>query len=258
MVFGQMYERSLMERFIDFAVRVNPHPDNEDWQFQESGTNPQDDILKPESSAQSRPKKKKRKPVEFEDLGPLENGKAICLKCNKIFVSMKNARRHFSNIHMADKSDKKFKCAICGNQYHVMDYLKRHLYRKHKIKYRDRGKSSAQSKPKKKERKPLEFRRPEPEDLEPLENGKAICLKCNKTFASLTNASRHFNSIHMTLKNAMKFKCEICGSQFHVLDYLKMHLYRKHKINFQDQSKLPQVSQYTQPSNTGTPKFKEE
>lgn len=48
-------------------------------------------------------------------------------------------------------------------------------------------------------------------EIVPLADGKAMCVRCNKTLSSLSKANRHFNNIHMPPQNV---KCTLCGQVF--------------------------------------------
>lgn len=48
-------------------------------------------------------------------------------------------------------------------------------------------------------------------EIVPLANGKAVCLRCNKTLSRLNNAKAHFNNVHRPPVNV---KCTLCGLIF--------------------------------------------
>ncbi len=57
----------------------------------------------------------------------MDDGTAMCLKCNKPFSSSNQARVHYREIHMTDKSDKKFPCPLCNKQFAVKRYMSNHV-----------------------------------------------------------------------------------------------------------------------------------
>ena len=68
--------------------------------------------------------------VGFEDglgLVNLEDGSAMCLKCNRSFCNPNQAKVHFKEIHMVDKNDRKFNCHLCSKSFAIKRYLSNHL-----------------------------------------------------------------------------------------------------------------------------------
>merc|ERR1719412_715322 len=66
-------------------------------------------------------------------LAPTEDGKVICLRCRKTCSSMQTASIHFKEIHLVDKSNKKFKCIYCPYSTAIKRYYNDHLFRQHKV-----------------------------------------------------------------------------------------------------------------------------
>ena len=61
----------------------------------------------------------------------LDDGTAMCLKCNRSFTSAAQAKIHFKEIHCTDRNDKKFACAICHKSFAVKRYLNNHMRAQH-------------------------------------------------------------------------------------------------------------------------------
>ena len=61
----------------------------------------------------------------------LDDGSAMCLKCNRKFTSAAQAKIHFKEIHCTDRNDKKFACAICHKSFAVKRYLNNHMRAQH-------------------------------------------------------------------------------------------------------------------------------
>ena len=61
----------------------------------------------------------------------LDDGTALCLKCNRSFTSAAQAKIHFKEIHCTDRNDKKFACAICHKSFAVKRYLNNHMRAQH-------------------------------------------------------------------------------------------------------------------------------
>ena len=61
----------------------------------------------------------------------LEDGTAMCLRCNKSFSSPAQAKIHFKEVHATDKNDRRFPCAICHKSFAVKRYLNNHIRSQH-------------------------------------------------------------------------------------------------------------------------------
>ena len=61
----------------------------------------------------------------------LDDGTAMCLKCNRSFTSAAQAKIHYKEIHCTDRNDKKFACAICHKSFAVKRYLNNHMRAQH-------------------------------------------------------------------------------------------------------------------------------
>ena len=57
----------------------------------------------------------------------LDDGTAMCLKCNRKYSSVQQAKSHFREIHLTDPNDKKFTCALCHKSFAVKRYLANHM-----------------------------------------------------------------------------------------------------------------------------------
>lgn len=65
-------------------------------------------------------------------------------------------------------------------------------------------------------------------EVVPLVDGKAMCLRCNKTFKTLSIAKAHFHNVHLLPQNA---KCQICGKMFKNKNFRREHSMRVHKVS---------------------------
>ena len=68
--------------------------------------------------------------VGFEDglgLVNLEDGSAMCLKCQRTFSTPGQAKVHFKEIHMIDRNDRKFNCHLCSKSFAIKRYLSNHI-----------------------------------------------------------------------------------------------------------------------------------
>ena len=61
-----------------------------------------------------------------------DDGRVRCLRCEKCFTALANARRHFKEKH-ALLNDEIFQCHLCPVQFRVQRYYHEHLTRKHEI-----------------------------------------------------------------------------------------------------------------------------
>ena len=129
--------------------------------------------------------------IVYKHLGFTENDQVKCFDCNQTFLSIVSAKKHYEDMHMADKNGNKFLCKFCTEEFEVQYSLKQHVNDIH------------------------------PEDLVPLsisrgsekhsvektkwnqlkvnENGRIDCLTCKKTFASFTNAKKHLLTLTVPL-----------------------------------------------------------
>ena len=70
---------------------------------------------------------------EDPGLMKLKDGRMSCGLCFKAFESMRNAKRHYQNVHMA--KDKNIPCRApgCVKKFKSMDYMKVHMFTTHGI-----------------------------------------------------------------------------------------------------------------------------
>ncbi len=61
----------------------------------------------------------------------LESGRGQCSICGRVFSIMRNARRHFTTMHM--QKDTPIGCPICKKVFIRKELMKDHLRRKHKL-----------------------------------------------------------------------------------------------------------------------------
>ena len=61
------------------------------------------------------------------------NGRVICLKCNKSLKTMNIAKSHYMEQHLTDKSEKKFQCEVCKQEFAIRRYLADHMTKHHGI-----------------------------------------------------------------------------------------------------------------------------
>ena len=93
--------------------------------------------LKPCFSLQQqkpKPREKSSVPVVTSDtpmICKLENGKFQCILCLKTFGSLKAAKTHHAEKHIASSAS--YTCAYCSKVYSIERYLKQHLLSAHKI-----------------------------------------------------------------------------------------------------------------------------
>ena len=64
--------------------------------------------------------------------------------------------------------------------------------------------------------------------LVPMEGGKVLCLKCNKTLAHMGSAMRHFRSSH---QQNQRVRCQICHKVFKNLNSKNTHVMRIHGVS---------------------------
>ena len=57
----------------------------------------------------------------------MESGHVKCFDCNKTFLRMDSAKKHYKEMHIADKNDKKFICKFCNKEFEVQYSLKQHV-----------------------------------------------------------------------------------------------------------------------------------
>ena len=65
-------------------------------------------------------------------------------------------------------------------------------------------------------------------DLIPIEGDKILCLKCNKTLASMKSAKQHFNLSHQTNQKAY---CQICHKVFKNTHSRNVHMKQTHGVS---------------------------
>ena len=61
----------------------------------------------------------------------MEDGTAMCLRCNKSYSTPAKAKIHFKEVHAIDKNDRQFPCPICQKPFAVQRYLTNHIRQKH-------------------------------------------------------------------------------------------------------------------------------
>ena len=61
----------------------------------------------------------------------MQDGTAMCLRCNKSYSTPAKAKIHFKEVHATDKNDRKFPCPICQKSFAVQRYLTNHIRQKH-------------------------------------------------------------------------------------------------------------------------------
>ena len=62
-----------------------------------------------------------------------EDGSVQCLKCHRTLSSMINARSHYKEIHMTERSDRKFACPLCDKTFAVRRYMADHMRKTHGV-----------------------------------------------------------------------------------------------------------------------------
>ena len=156
--------------------------------------------------------------IVYKHLGFTESDQVKCFDCNQTFLSIVSAKKHYKDMHMADKNGNKFLCKFCNEDFEVQYSLKQHVKDIH------------------------------PEDLVPLsisreseknsvektignqlklnENGRIDCLTCKKTFASFANAKQHFSEQH---EANQKFTCDLCGKIYKLKRDMKSHRRKCHQ-----------------------------
>ena len=56
--------------------------------------------------------------IVYKHLGFTKNGDVKCFDCNKTFL-IQNAKKHYKDMHMADKNGNKFLCKFCNEEFEV-------------------------------------------------------------------------------------------------------------------------------------------
>ena len=51
--------------------------------------------------------------IVYKHLEFLDSGNVKCLDCNETFSSIDSAKKHYKDMHMADKNGNKFICKLC-------------------------------------------------------------------------------------------------------------------------------------------------
>ena len=69
-------------------------------------------------------------------------------------------------------------------------------------------------------------------DLRP----ELTCPMCMKEFQCRRNRDRHFDAVHLKLKN---FKCPLCEIRYAQKVHLKGHMQRLHNFNISEGSEVP-------------------
>ena len=62
----------------------------------------------------------------------------------------------------------------------------------------------------------------------PTDGKKGLCLVCNKTFATLSSAKRHFQNNHL---EKQPINCPLCQQEFATKSKCEEHLQKDHKIS---------------------------
>ena len=62
-----------------------------------------------------------------------EDGTVQCLKCHRTLSSLNIARNHYKEIHMTEKTDRKFACPLCEKGFAVRRYMADHLRTQHGV-----------------------------------------------------------------------------------------------------------------------------
>ena len=65
-------------------------------------------------------------------------------------------------------------------------------------------------------------------DLVPIDGDKILCLKCNKTLATMQSAKQHFNLRHQTQQTAY---CPVCQKAFKNTHSRNVHIKRHHGVS---------------------------
>lgn len=75
---------------------------------------------------------------------PLENASGVaskrdgggcCLTCGKTYSLLRNAKRHYQEVHLS--TNQVFKCKFCGKVFNRKRYRDEHLSKKHGVKMKD-------------------------------------------------------------------------------------------------------------------------
>jgi hypothetical protein len=64
-----------------------------------------------------------------------DDGRIRCLRCDKTFTVLANARRHFKEKH-ATVSENIFECHLCSAKFRVQRYFNEHLVKRHDISHK--------------------------------------------------------------------------------------------------------------------------
>ena len=64
-------------------------------------------------------------------LSNLADGTAICLKCQRTFSTVGQAKVHYKEIHTIDPNDKRWMCHVCRKCFAIKRYLNNHMRAMH-------------------------------------------------------------------------------------------------------------------------------
>ena len=149
---------------------------------------------------------RKLTPEQLQDYGLVDQPmnfssdvtKFRCDKCDKIFFSNTNLKRHTQSVHEGVK----FPCKQCPEVYSFQCALRRHMKNYH-------GGLVDQ---------PMDIR-----DFSP-DVTKFQCDKCDKIFCSKSSLKRHTQSVH----EGVKFPCKQCPAIYNYNDDLRKHMKNYH------------------------------
>ena len=65
--------------------------------------------------------------IVYKHLEFMENGHVKCLDCNETFLRMDSAKKHYKDMHMADRNGNEFICKWCNERFKVQYSLKQHI-----------------------------------------------------------------------------------------------------------------------------------
>ena len=57
--------------------------------------------------------------IVYKHLGFTESDQVKCFDCNQTFLSIVSAKKHYKDMHMADKNGNKFLCKFCNEDFEV-------------------------------------------------------------------------------------------------------------------------------------------